>query len=102
MHPDQPATPADASPTSSRPQKPKLHRSGRPRVLDGAKRREVCAFVAGGCELRDAAHYVNCSVNTIRREAERNPGFAEQLRNSEAHARLSPLRAMQRAMGTHW
>jgi hypothetical protein len=97
------STQSDATPyTTSRPRRPKFHRTGRPRVLDDAKRREVCAFIAGGCDLRDAARYVNCSVNTIRREADRNPEFAEQLRDSEAHVRLSPLRAMQRAMATHW
>lgn len=75
---------------------------GRPRVLDDAKRREICALIAGGCDLREAARYVRCSVNTIRREAERNADFGEQLRRSEMYAELSPLRSMQQAIGTHW
>jgi hypothetical protein len=85
-----------------RPRKPKLYGPGRPRALDDGKRREICALIAGGCGLGDAARYVNCSVSTIRREAERNPDFLAQLRRSENQARLSPLRAMQQAMGTHW
>src|SRR4051794_11933471 len=74
---------------------------GRPRTLDDAKRREICALVAGGCGLREAARYVRCNINTIHREAERNPDFDEQLRRSETYAQLSPLRAMQHAVGTH-
>jgi Helix-turn-helix domain len=102
MHPDQPTNPFELLPASSRPKRPKRYGPGRPRTLDDGKRREICALIAGGCGLNDAARYVNCSVSTIRREAERNPDFLAQLRHSEKHARLSPLRAMQQAMGTHW
>ncbi len=59
-------------------------------------------FVAGGCAVRDAAHYVRCSARTIRREAERDPDFHQQLRRSEMYAQLSPLRSMQQAVATHW
>jgi hypothetical protein len=75
---------------------------GRPRSLDDTKRREICALVAGGCGLREAARYVRCSVDTIRREARRNPEFQDQLSRSEMYAQLSPLRAMQHACATHW
>jgi hypothetical protein len=75
---------------------------GRPRALDDAKRREVCALVAGGCGLRDAARYVRCSLATIRREARRSPEFQDQLSRAEMFAQLSPLRAMQHACATHW
>jgi hypothetical protein len=75
---------------------------GRPRALDDVKRREICALVAGGCGLREAARYVRCNIYTIRREAERNAEFDEQLRRAETYAQLSPLRAMQAAVATHW
>jgi hypothetical protein len=101
MHPD-PTAPQSPSEENPRPSKPKLYGPGRPRTLDDGKRREICALIAGGCSLNDAARYVDCSTSTIRREAERNPDFLAQLRHSENHARLSPLRAMQQAMGTHW
>jgi hypothetical protein len=97
MHPD-----LNNPPENPRPRQPKLYGPGRPRALDDPKRRELCALIAGGCGLNDAARYVNCSVSTIRREAERKPDFLAQLRHSEKHARLSPLRAMQQAMATHW
>jgi len=104
MQPDQNPPPIpipdyDTSPTDAPPKPPGR---GRPRALDDAKRREICALVAGGCGLREAARYVRCDVSTIRRDAERNAQFGEQLRNSEAYAQLSPLRAMQHAVGTHW
>ena len=92
-------TPDSPLPTSS--PAPNLSR-GRPRTLDDAKRREICALVAGGCGLREAAKYVRCSIKTIRREADRIPEFHDQLRRSEMYAQLSPLRAMQQAVGTHW
>jgi hypothetical protein len=103
MHPNDPASPSNATPeTASRPPKQKFHGPGRPRTLDDGKRREICALIAGGCGLREAAKYVHCSVNTIRREAERNADFGQQLRHSENYAQLTPLRAMQGAVGTHW
>jgi hypothetical protein len=75
---------------------------GRPRTLTDAKRREICALVAGGCGLQEAAKYVRCGINTIRREADRNSEFNENLRRAEMYAQLSPLRAMQHATSTHW
>jgi hypothetical protein len=77
-------------------------RRSRPRSLDDTKRQIICAMVSSGCGLQDAARYVNCSVRTIRREAERNPDFDDELRRSDVHAKLNPLRAMQQAIGTHW
>jgi hypothetical protein len=84
------------------PTKTEKPTGGRPRTLDDTKRCEICALIAGGFGLREAARYVRCGVNTILREAKRNPEFSKQLRDSEAYARLSPLRAMQHAVGTHW
>jgi hypothetical protein len=75
---------------------------GRPPTLNDAKRREICALVAGGCGLQEAAKYVRCGINTIRREADRNAEFNENLRRAEMYAQLSPLRAMQHASSTHW
>jgi hypothetical protein len=75
---------------------------GRPRTLDEFKRSQICGMIAGGCSLRDAAHFVRCSYPTIRRELKRDPDFKEQLRRSELYAQLSPLRAMQKAAATHW
>src|SRR4051812_6525875 len=104
MHPESSSAPAkgadEPAPAAAPPEKPTG--PGRPRALDDAKRREICALVAGGCGLREAARYVRCNVNTIRREAERNTEFDEQLRRSETYAQLSPLRAMQHAVATHW
>jgi IS30 family transposase len=75
---------------------------GRPRVLDEAKRREICALVSAGCGIEAAARYVGCAPTTIRREALRNDDFHDDLRQAELTAQLSPLRAMRQAAATHW
>jgi hypothetical protein len=71
-------------------------------VLDDFKRSQISAMVAGGCSLRDAAHYIRCSYKTIRREMKWDPEFKAQLGRSELYAQLSPLRSMQQAVSTHW
>jgi len=79
-----------------------MPRTGRPRVLDETKQREICALVSAGCGVREAARYVGCSRSTIHREAQRNPAFRERLDRAAVYAELSPLRAMQQAVNTHW
>jgi hypothetical protein len=117
MHTNIPATPHSALPTphsalpippvpnrqppAPRPQ-PHSSRRGRPRVIDDVKRGEICALVAGGCSLREAARYVGCGINTIRRELERNAEFSSKVRRSQGDAQLSPLRAIQLASAKHW
>lgn len=76
--------------------------TGRPRVLNEAKQREVCALVSAGCGIQEAAQYVGCAGNTIRREARRNGAFQERLREARTFAQLSALRAMRRAAARHW
>lgn len=75
---------------------------GRPRTLDEAKRREVSAFVAAGASLRQAAEYVGCSVDTIKREQKRNEEFDQEMRRANARAQLAPLQAMRQAVQSHW
>ncbi len=75
---------------------------GRPRALDDIKRREVCAVVATGCSLADAARYVGCAPTTLRREALRNPEFHEALRQAEMGSQLGPLRLVRKAANSHW
>jgi hypothetical protein len=79
-----------------------MSRPGRPRVLDDAKRREICALLTAGCGIEAAARYVGCSPNTIRREALRNEDFRRQLRGAEVQMQLTPLQALRQAAHTHW
>jgi len=74
----------------------------RPRALDDAKRREVCALVSAGCGIAHAARYVGTSAITVRREAMRNPEFYQQLRDAELSAQVVPLQALKKAAQTHW
>lgn len=75
---------------------------GRPRALDDAKRREVCALVSAGCGLELAARHVGCNSSTVRREARRNPDFRKQLRLARRECELAPLQAMHKACKRHW
>jgi hypothetical protein len=75
---------------------------GRPRVLDEAKRREVCALISVGVTVSDAARYVGCAVSTIRREALRNEEFSAALRRAALGAELSPLHDIRSAAKKYW
>lgn len=75
---------------------------GRPRALDEAKRREICALISAGCGMEGAARYVGCATSTIRREASRNSDFNEKLRRANLSAELGPLNAMRQAANSHW
>lgn len=75
---------------------------GRPRALDEAKRREVCALISVGCSLSDAARYIGCTVITIRREALRNEQFSEALQRAHLAAELSPLHDLRAAAKKYW
>ena len=66
---------SDLQPPISTPAPSTAPKRGRPRKLDDLKRHEICALVAGGCSLREAAKYVGCGINTVRRELERNTEF---------------------------
>lgn len=67
--------------------------------FDETKRREVCAILAVGGTRVMAASYVGCHVQTIRRRAERDPEFAEQLRKAELSAEITFLKSIQAAVG---
>lgn len=79
-----------------------MKKVGRPRALSEPKRREVCALIATGCGIAEAAKFVGCSVRTIRREALRNEDFHETLRRSELSSQLDPIRTLRKAANTHW
>jgi hypothetical protein len=92
-----PHTPNSSLPAPSSPLPP-----GRPRTLDETKRSEICALITGGCGLKGAARYVGCHVSTIRREARRDPEFAERLRHAERESELAPLSAIRQAAKRSW
>lgn len=64
--------------------------------------RTVCALVARGCTLKEAARYVGCKLSEIRHEREASASFRQQLVKARIKANLAPLRAMQRAMLKDW
>lgn len=56
--------------------------------LDEYRRREVLAIVSVGCSRRTAARYLGCSPSTIRREAQRDRAFGEELTKAESKAQI--------------
>ena len=74
----------------------------RPRALDDNKRREIYALLSTGCDRHTAARHVGCSARTIRREALRDPEFADQLNKAEAACRVGHLRAIRHAAKSDW
>jgi hypothetical protein len=75
---------------------------GRPPLLDDVKRAEVCAMLAAGLSIRDAARYVGCSPRTLRREELANPDFRHAVRDAEISARFNPEILVRRAAYTNW
>ncbi len=69
----------------------------RKRVLDESKQKEILAILAVGCSQSMAAKYVGCSPQTIRNEAERNPKFAEQMRQAKGNMELGLIRNIRNA-----
>jgi hypothetical protein len=75
---------------------------GRPRTLDKVKQGEICAMIAAGCSIREAAKYVRCDRTTIVREARRSAEFRNALDRAVMTADLHPLKAMQKAARKNW
>jgi hypothetical protein len=75
---------------------------GQPKKLDHTKRAEVCALVAAGVNVREAARFVGCDRKTIHNEARRNHEFHRQLQQARSQAQVHPLRTMHEAAATNW
>ena len=75
---------------------------GRPRVFDDNKRNTILTLVSIGFGLRDAARYAGCSVNTVRREMQRNEKFAQEVQSAEIKAQIGAVQKLREAASTHW
>lgn len=74
-----------------------MGKRGRPAVLDNDKRGQIAAIISVGCSQNVAAEYVGCSPTTIRKTAERDPTFAEKLRQAKCNAELSLIKNIRNA-----
>ncbi len=74
-----------------------MGKRGRPPVLDRDKRSQIAAIIGVGCSQNVAAQYVGCAASTIPRTAERDPAFAEQLRQARCNAELSLVKNIRDA-----
>ena len=79
-----------------------MPRTGRPRALDDTKRSTVCAIVAHGGSLEEAAQHVGCALSTLHRERHRNEVFRKQLHEAQVQATLTPYRQMRSAARRSW
>jgi transposase-like protein len=73
-------------------------------ILDETKRREVCAILSVGGTRAMAARYVGCSQRTLRRAAQRDLRFRQQLRKTEISPEITFLKTMLNAGSDvkHW
>ncbi len=74
-----------------------MSKCGRRPVLDAAKKREILAIVAVGCSRTVAAAYVGCAISTIQNTADRDPTFAEKLRQAACATELGLLKNIRNA-----
>jgi hypothetical protein len=74
-----------------------MAKRGRPRMLDGYKRREILAILSVGGTREVAARYVGCTVRTIVNAAARDADFAERLRQNEGSAEIFYLENIRKA-----
>jgi hypothetical protein len=58
--------------------------------------------LTAGASLRKAAEFVGCDPQSIRREAQRNAVFGEQLAKAKSGARVEPLLALRAAAQSDW
>lgn len=76
--------------------------SGRPKSLDPEAKKCICALVAQGFSLKQAATYVACNRETIRNERRRDPHFDANLRRALEMADIQPLDLIHRTAKTSW
>jgi len=73
---------------------------GRKSILDGYKRREILAILGVGCSRRVAAEYVGCAISTIQNTADRDPNFADKLRQKEHASEIGYMENIRNAART--
>ena len=74
-----------------------MARVGRPPALDEMKQREICAIISVGCSRQTAASYVGCASDTIRKTAQRDAGFNDQLQQAESKYEILHLKNINEA-----
>ncbi len=74
-----------------------MAKRGRKPVLDEIKKGQIIAMLAVGCSRRTAAKFIGCDVKTIANTAEREPAFAERLRQTENSQEYTHLKNIQDA-----
>ena len=74
-----------------------MAKCGRRPVLNATKKDQIVAIIGAGCSRRTAAAYVGCAPATIQNTANRDPKFAERLRQAGYQAQIGYLKNIQNA-----
>jgi hypothetical protein len=74
-----------------------MPKTGRPQVLNEAKKQNIIHLLSVGCSRSTAAHYVNCDPKTIYNTARRDPDFAERVARAENTAEFVFLTRIREA-----
>jgi len=74
-----------------------MSNTGRNRVLDAKKKNQITAILGVGCTRRTAAAFVGCAPSTIAAEMQRDPEFANELRDAEQQQELHHLQTINEA-----
>ncbi|MCC6491521.1 MAG: hypothetical protein IT424_00700 [Pirellulales bacterium] len=74
----------------------------RARSLTPEKQTQLCALVAQGAAVEQAADAVGVTLRTVQREVCRDEDFEHDLRLAELAAPVDPLKLMHQAARSHW
>jgi hypothetical protein len=81
----------------SAPAKAELIEGGRRSVLDAQKRAQIVAILSVGCSQAVAAQFVGCSDSTIRRTAQRDRAFGEEIRRARSNSEWALVKCIRKA-----
>jgi len=73
-----------------------------PPQLDALQQRDICTILSVGGSRETAAKYIGCPPEAIRRDADRDPAFAERLKRAESNLEVTHLSIIQEAAPKNW
>ncbi len=78
------------------------NKRGRPAALDNSKMDVIVGMLSLGCTRANAARYVGCAPETLRKTAYRDPKFAERMRQAEMNLEMKHMNNLTNASGRSW
>ena len=78
------------------------NKRGRPAAIDHNKTETIVGMLSLGCTRANAARYVGCTPETLRKTAKRDPKFAERMRQAEMNLEMKHMNNLVNASGRSW